>query len=404
MLRTPIWLLSLAALGWGAVTASAQAWHGRPAVATAREGEVRPHSWIREYENPATKNATPTLPYGLEPSDIYSAYSITAGGGAGVTIAIVDAYDSPNAAADLATFSSTYGLPGCSSATPPVCSFFTKVNQTGGTSYPQRNSGWEVEINLDTQWVHAVAPYANILLVEANSSNTLDLMTAVQYASQHASVVSMSWGGGESRSQTSSSMDGRLNVAGVTFLASSGDTGGKVEWPSSSPYVIAVGGTNLATNSNTGRVAIPVVETAWSGSGGGCSSVESALAAQTGFLPSTPACSARAVPDVSMDGGGSSAVAVYISKQGGWYEVYGTSLSVQLYAGVMGIANSLRGTHLSSGLADLYAAAKSAYSTDFRDITSGKAGRFSAGPGWDFVTGLGSPLANGLLPYLETAK
>jgi subtilase family serine protease len=326
------------------------------------------------------------MPGGFWPSDIASAYSIT-GSGAGATIAIVDAYDSPNAEADLATFSSTFGLPACTTAN----GCFKKVDENGGTSYPKRNSGWEIEINLDTQWVHAVAPGAKIILVEAASSNTRDLLTA---------VVSMSWGGSESRSQSLS--DSSFNVSGVTFLASSGDTGGLVEWPSSSPFVIAVGGTNLAVSSTTGRVKIPVVETAWSGSGGGCSSVEAALTEQKGFVPTT--CTRRGVPDVSMDGGGSSAVAVQVSLQGGWYDVYGTSLAVQLYAGVVGIANSGRTTHLSSTLVDLYTAAKSSYLTDFRDITSGTAGRFTAGTGWDFVTGLGSPLANALIPYLQTVS
>ena len=123
---------------------------------------------------------------------------------------------------------------------------------------------------------------------------------------------------------------------GVTFLASSGDTGGVVEWPSSSPNVIAVGGTNL--NYSNGTL---VSETAWSGSGGGCSSVEPAIAAQTGFVPSS--CKNRAAPDVSMDGGGLSPVYVYISGQGGWYAFYGTSLSVQLWAGVTALANAQHG-------------------------------------------------------------
>lgn len=396
-------LLIFAAFGFGAVAASAQSWHGRPAVEKAREGEMRPHSWVRQYDNPATASNSVTMPGGLWPSDIALAYSIS-GTGAGVTIGIVDAYDSPNAAADLKTFMSTFGVTSC----PAGTGTFTKVNESGGTNYPKYNSGWEVEINLDTQWVRAVAPCANILLVEANTSGTADLMEAVQYASRHASVVSMSWGGGESRSQT---LDDLLfSVSHVAFLASSGDTGGVVSWPASSTYVIGVGGTNLATSN--GHVSTPVKETAWNGSGGGCSTVEPAIAAQSGFLPASPSCTRRATPDVSMDGGGGSAVAVYISDQGGWYEVYGTSLAVQLYAGVVGIADSERpsSSQLSSTLSDLYAAAGPNYSKTaassayFRDITSGSAGRFSAGAGWDFVTGLGSPLAHALDGYLAAAS
>jgi uncharacterized membrane protein len=273
----------------------------------------------------------------------------------------------------------------------------TKVNQSGNASpLPAYNSGWETEINLDTQWVHAVAPCANIVLVEANSNSDSDLMAAVSTASSLASVVTMSWGGSEFAGQTS--YDGYFSKSGVTFLASSGDAGGVIEWPSSSPNVIAVGGTDLTLNSN-GSVAS---ETAWSGSGGGCSTQEPALPAQSGFVPPS-SCTNRATPDVAMDGGSTSPVYVLISDQGGWYAVYGTSLSVQLWGGVIALANGLRSTPLNGTLADLYTDAAGApssalYFDNYRDITSGTAGSFSAGAGWDMVTGLGSPLVNSLVP------
>ena len=381
--RKQIYSLFAATLVAGILPAAAQDY---PAVPHGNNpGELRPHAWIRVHDAGAHPNAVTGMPSGLWPSDINQAYGLIPGG-SGVTVAIVDAYDSPNAEADLATFSSQFGLAPCTTAN----GCFKKVNQNGLTVLPKRNSGWEVEINLDTQWVHAVAPYAKILLVEANSSSNSDLLSAVNYAKAHASIVSMSWGGSESYFQTF--YDSMFVAPGVTFLASSGDTGGIVEWPASSPYVIGVGGTNLALNASTGRVAIPVQETGWSGSGGGCSTVESKPAAQSGFVPST--CLHRGSPDVSMNGGGSSAVAVVVSLQGGWYDVYGTSLSVQLYAGMLALAESARGGALSSTLADLYqAGAATKYSTDFRDITVGTAGKNTAGPGWDFVTGLGSPKA-----------
>ncbi len=321
------------------------------------------------------------------------------GGGSGVTIAIVDAFDSPSAEADLGSFSAQFGLPACTTAN----GCFRKVNENGGSTLPQRNTGWEVEINLDVQWVHAVAPYAHIVLVEANSSNSNDLLNGVNYARQVASVVSMSWGGSESRYEGIS--DGTFERSGVTFLASSGDAGGEVLWPSSSPYVISVGGTNLA--SSNGHLALPVVETAWSGTGGGCSAFEAKPAFQSTFVPSN--CARRGVPDAAMNGGSASAVAVYVSMQGGWYGVYGTSLAVQLYAGFIGTVNGMRGRPLTSALSNVYAAAagaptSSGYLSDFRDVTSGTAGSFSAGPGWDFTTGLGSPLAGSLAPYLVTRQ
>jgi subtilase family serine protease len=402
-------LISVAALGVLSATAWAQDrdWRGIPTVPREGRGETRPHSWIRQPADPdAAKANTVQSPGGFHPSDIAGAYGIAANGGAGATIAVVDAYDSPNAAADLTSFSTQFGLPTTSTSQCPFS--FSKVNEQGKASpLPKRNSGWEVEINLDVQWVHAIAPCAKIILVEAASSNSGDLLTGVLYAQTAASVVSMSWGGSEFTGQTF--YDWVFSHPGVTFLASSGDTGGIVEWPSSSPNVIAVGATSLASNSS-GGLEVPVVETAWNGSGGGCSTQEAALPFQKTFLPKTPVCKNRAVPDVAISGGPSSAVSVLVSDQGGWYEVYGTSLAVQLYAGIIGDANGKRGSApLSSTLSDLYADAAGAphstpYISNFRDITSGTAGSFSSGLGWDFVTGLGSPLLNSLSGYLDSAS
>lgn len=362
-----------------------------PAVPSQGRGELRPHAWVRGFIG---ANASPNAG-SLAPSQVNSAYGINiAGEGQGATVAIVDAYDAPNAAADLATFMSTFGI-SCSTGGGT----FTKVNQNGAASpLPGYNSGWELEENLDVQWERAIAPCANIVLVEANSNNDSDLLTAVSTAASLGSVVAMSWGGSEFGGQTS--FDGYFLKSGVTFLASSGDTGGIVEWPSASINVIGVGGTDLAFNPD-GSLAS---ETAWNGSGGGCSTQEPPIAPQTGFVPGT--CTTRAAPDVSMDGGTS--VQVYISKQGGWYGVYGTSLAVQLWGGVIALANGARATPLNGTLADLYtdaagAPSSSLYTGNYRDITSGSAGSFTAGAGWDFITGLGSPLVSTLVPsYLET--
>ena len=368
-------------------------------------GEARPHVWIRGFrgtEQPYQSTVTGTY----APSGIAAAYQLDelyswGATGLATTIAIVDAYDSPNALADLNAFSSNFGLPAmnqpnarCSGQSPT----FTKVSQTGSqTSLPARNSGWEVEINLDTQWAHAIAPCANIVLVEASSSSIANLMAAVKTAGSMANYVTMSWGGGESRSQTS--YDSQFSASRVTYLASSGDTGGIVEWPSSSPHVIAVGGTDLVLNANLTVQS----ETAWSGTGGGCSTVEPAIAPQSGVVPSS--CQHRATPDVSIAGGPTSAVYVYISDQGGWFEVYGTSLSVQLWGGVLALTGPSDGnmlTYLYEGASGL--PYSSLYQSDYRDIVSGTAGSFSAAPGWDFTTGLGSPLTASLLPFLVRAQ
>ncbi len=371
-------------------------WIHRATVPTARPGEVRPHSWIREMASPDATAHSGRTPGGFHPVDILTAYEISSNGGAGATVAVVDAYDAPNAQADLNTFSAQFGLPAAN---------FVKVNQFGQTvPFPRKISGWEVETSLDIQWVHAIAPYAKIVLVEANSSNTSDLLAAVNYAKSVASVVSMSWGGNESRSQVF--FDSTFVQRGVTFLASSGDVTGIVSWPASSPNVLGVGGTQLAVNS-TGGLAQPVVETAWNGSGGGCSAVEAAIAAQRSFVPSS--CPRRGSPDVSISGGDASAVSVYVSSQGGWFEVYGTSLSVQLFAGLIANANAVRGANtLHSTLADLYsdAANPALYSNNFRDIatylSTERSGKFAVTPGWDEVTGLGSPLMFSLGSYLNS--
>src|SRR5207237_345698 len=153
-----------------------------------------------------------------------------AGDGAGTTIAIVDAYDDPKIANDLHQFDVAWGLP------DPV---FTKVNQTGGTTYPAANGGWASEIALDVEWAHAIAPKANILLVEASSNSYANLFAAVQYAAKQPGVVavSMSFGGGEFSGETSydSVFLTPSGHNGVTFIASSGDSGAPVSYPAGSP-------------------------------------------------------------------------------------------------------------------------------------------------------------------------
>jgi len=394
-------------------------WIGHAVVPTAGEGQVRPHVWIRDaYTGPAVaKSTVRSGPAGFWPIDMQTAYGIATisglpalgggltGGGAGITVALVDAYDSPNALADLNAFSTQFGLPKIPAQTGAVCApAFTKVNEFGSTALPPYNSGWEVEINLDVQWVHAIAPCANILLVEASSASSIDLLAAVEYAAAHAQVVSMSWGGGEFRGE--SSLDTYFRTPNVVYLASSGDAGGVVEWPSVSNSVVAVGGTNLPASPSGGLGT--GAETAWSGSGGGCSAMGETEPTVETVIKYPAKCSARGVPDVAASAGPSSAVAIYISKQGGWFEVYGTSLSSPMWAAIIGIADGFRHKAnklflSNTALADLYSAYSYSYAGNYTDITVGTAGKNAAGPGWDFVTGLGSPKSNDLVPYLATA-
>ncbi len=178
-------------------------------------------------------------PAGYSPSQIDGAYGLPGGtSGTGETIAIVDAYNDPTAASDLAAFSSQYGLPACSTA---PC--FRQVNETGGSSLPATDSGWALEISLDIEWAHAVAPGASILLVEASSNSFADLLAAEDYAGANAQYVSNSWGGSEFSGENT--YDSHFTHAGVSYFVAAGDAGLPAEYPSSSPNVVSVGGTTL---------------------------------------------------------------------------------------------------------------------------------------------------------------
>lgn len=317
-----------------------------------------------------------TSPTGLSPARIKSAYnfptSLTAG--AGMTIAIVDAYDHPNIENDLNVFSQQYGLPACTTAN----GCFQKVDQRGGTKYPRTDSGWALEIALDVEWAHAIAPGAKILLVEADSNSFANLLAAEDYAAAHANYVSNSWGASEFSGETS--YDSHFVRSGVSFFVSSGDNGTPAEYPSSSPNVISVGGTTL----NFDRSGNLLSETGWSGSGGGCSLYETATGAQSSFseYAQVGCAGKRATPDVSLDADPASGVSVYDSVryqgQRGWWTVGGTSASAPMWAARSAVSGQVMSAAYVYG-----------NSISYRDITSGNNGA-SALTGYDLVTGRGS--------------
>ena len=338
---------------------------------------------------------------GFTPQQISQAYGFNQitfnngsvkGDGSGQTIAIVDAYNQPNIVSDLAAFDSKYGL-----AAPPS---FTVVNQTGGTTLPSSDTNWGMEESLDVEWAHAMAPGAKIVLVEANTSSMSDLTTAVSYARglSNVSVVSMSWGsnGGEFSTETSYDNDFTTPSGhnGVTFVASSGDngSGGAPEYPSVSPNVIAVGGTVLTTDTAGNYQS----ETGWSGSGGGISAYESQPKYQNGVV--TQSSTMRTVPDVAYNGASGSLYEVYdTSGYGGWIQVYGTSAGAPQWAALVAIADqgrALNGDGTLDGRSQTLPALYQMPSSDFHDITSGSNGAYSAGTGYDLVTGKGTPVAN----------
>ena len=308
------------------------------------------------------------------PSDIKAAYNLPAEGGSGTTIAIVDAYNNPKVSSDLSYFSSYNKL-----ATPSLT--IHKMSM-----FIQSDSNWGMEESLDVQWAHAIAPGAKILLVEAVSANLGDLLNAVDYARSQTGVVavSMSWGGSEFSGETS--YDSYFTSAtGVQFFASSGDTGGAIIWPSSSTNVISVGGTSLT---NTNGVWS---ESAWSGSGGGVSSYEPV---SSGQATASLGYQYKATPDVSYNADPTTGFAVYDTYMSipGWYVVGGTSAGAPQWAAIQALSKSVSST-------SLYTIYKSStYATDFRDVTSGTSGSYSAGTGYDLCTGIGSPLTDFAAP------
>ena len=230
-----------------------------------------PHYFIHQAAG-ASLSTPPTTAF--TPSQIRHAYGfdLVTNQGAGQTIALVDAYDDAKAASDLAVFSKQFNLPACTTAN----GCFRQLYSNGRK--PAANANWAVEISLDIEWAHAIAPQAKILLVEAPSNNLSDLLSGVDFAVRNgASVVSMSWTSAEL--STERNLDNHFVSTGVTFLAASGDSGAGVNYPAASPDVIAVGGTSL-TLDKSGNYSS---ESAWSGSGGGLSKYEYEPAPQAQF-------------------------------------------------------------------------------------------------------------------------
>ena len=324
-----------------------------------------------------------SAPSGLRPADLRSAYSLTSSGGAGQTVAIVDAYDDPTAEADLATYRSTFGLPACT--TDNGC--FRKVGQSGSSSsLPGVDAGWGQEISLDLDMASAVCPGCHLLLVEATSSSQANLGVAVNTAVRlGATVVSNSYGGPDA---SDSSYGRYYHHPGVAITASSGDNGYGVSYPASSRWVTAVGGTSLKRSSGSSR---GWSEHAWSGSGSGCSTRNSAPSRAT----STTGCDGRAVADVAAVADPATGVAVFDSTSfegtSGWLTFGGTSAAAPIIAGVFALAANNKDV-TDGGYVWSHHAAR-----NLNDVTSGSTGECdptrwcTARRGWDGPTGWGTP-------------
>lgn len=470
-----------------------------PAAAHAAFPQVRPT--VADFTQMTTSDTPPTQAQCasvnrrcFSPQSIQAAYNVGplhAQGldGRGQTIAIIDAYGSDTMAHDLHVFDNAFGLaPMCGEEgvnCAPGMPTFSELHlqgspatkappPTGKGTGQEDKSAWALEVALDVETAHAMAPGANILLVTTPTAETLgvqgipQMMAAEDYVVKNrlATVISQSFGTAEDAFNGAKSLESLryafkdAAAGGVTVLGSSGDGGsantvktpvGKggttipgptVGWPASDPLVTGVGGTNLCTDpdNTTSRVAdntsAPAVcrtapgqaENAWVGSGGGFSHVFARPDYQSGALPagSTAIGAMRGVPDIGLQAAPGTGALVFTSlppdgnsglKCGaaacstGWYDIGGTSLSTPQWAGLVAIADQIHGGGLGPINAALYrlGADPATYAADFNDVTVGNnqadpdVPGFSAGPGWDPVTGLGTPNAAALLPDLAAA-
>jgi subtilase family serine protease len=373
-----------------------------------RQSGLRPH--LDELDDRCLLSGfSPVLTSGYAPAQITSAYGLNAitftsssgttvkGNGAGETIALIEMYHDPNIQSDLNTFDAKYGLPNTT---------LTVVNQAGS----QTDSGWAEEESMDVEWGHAIAPGANILVVEAAPSYSgtqelQNLLNAVNAARNTPGVVavSMSWGFNEMPNESSydSYFTTPAGHSGITFIASSGDSG-MVEYPSASPNVLSVGGTTL-NQSSSGTYGS---EAAWYSSGGGYSMFER----EPSYQRSVQQTGQRCTPDVAFDADPNTGVEVYStppgSSQGSWQVVGGTSLGAPSWAGIIAIVDqgrALAGKGSLDGPSQTLPALYAAPSTTFHAVSASSSGGFFFGGfggfgGFSYSFGFGFGFAFGFGP------
>jgi len=331
--------------------------------------------------NPKNGKATPAaVPSGYGPADLKAAYTVPAGSGT-PTVAIVDAYAYPTAAADLAVYRSQYGLPPCTTANGCL----RIVGQNGGKPPSRVDVGWDQEQALDLDMVSAACPNCHILLVQASSASFSNLWTGVDYAKTQPGVRAVSNSYGNTDSASYAQYDSHYTANNIAITVSTGDSGYGAQWPATSPGAIAVGGTSLT------RGGAGYSESAWNGAGSGCGLGHSKPSWQGGV---TDACAGRMEADISSVADPNTGVAVYgpvTRSRSGWMIFGGTSAS----APFIGALFALRNGAINAG-SSIYA-----HKTSLHDVTTGSNGTSCpvsyychAGTGYDGPTGLGTP--NGL--------
>jgi subtilase family serine protease len=345
----------------------------------------------------------------------------TGGGGA---IALVDAYDNPNAASDLAKFSSFFGLPAANFVKVYANTSFGTLKSKNGTAYnascsgtPPGNMGWGEEEDLDIEWAHAMAPGAKIILVEACSNSNENLFFAELVAQKEVAAngygdISNSWGGGEFAGEVTTDFVFLTSPLYINYFASAGDSGWGAAYPSSSPYVISAGGTTVNRNADGNFLS----ESCWGGSGGGNSSVEkwqsppvfgNGMGPWADFQYPIAGEGVRRTPDLSFNANPASGVIIYDSylPSPGFYQIGGTSVASPSLAGIvnasqnyLGLAPYTGGFYTTQENNLLYSQvfALTAYPNNFYLITTGSnGGPAGTQPGpkvkYNECTGIGSP-------------
>lgn len=319
-------------------------------------------------------------PTALGPEDIQDAYNLPDSGD-GVTVAVVDAFGYDAAESDLAVFRDHYGLPACT--TDNGC--FTKVDQRGGTDYPDQDPGWSIETALDLDAVSAACPKCHLLLVQGDTNNLDDLgQGAATAASLGAAAISNSYGvpGDFPDEQT---YDGYYDHPGIAVTASTGDAGDVTNWPATGPNVAGIGGTTLDKDGS----ARGWTESAWADGGSGCSPYEPRPDYQADLSTNCP--DNKAIADISADADPATGLGIYNTLgESGWAQYGGTSLSSPLVAAMYALAGP--------AVPDTYPVTYpyGAAASGLNDVTAGSNGSCGdvlceAGPGWDGPTGLGTP-------------
>lgn len=349
--------------------------------AVAAKGQASCHAEVLVDGKGVAPAASTPPSSGLDPTELKSAYKLAGLSSGGRTVAIVDAYGYTYLERDLGVYRSQFGIPACTRANGCL----KIINQSGGTSLPRQNTGWAQEQALDVDAVSATCPDCKIVMVQANSASFADLGAAVNTAAKQAGVVAISnsYGGGDASDATYGSY---YNHPGIAVTASTGDNGYQGgSYPASSSYVTAVGGTSLVASATARGWS----ESVWSGSGSGCSSYNTALAAAATFATG---CSKRAMADVSAAADpGQGGMAIYYPtgrSSSTWGQFGGTSEAAPIIASVYALSGNTAGYANSIP----YGHAGSLF-----DVTSGSNGTCpttqwcNARTGWDGPTGLGTP-------------